>query len=341
MYEEMTYEVILQSMLDRVPNEFDKREGSIIYDALAPAAAELAQVYIYMDNLLNSTFADTATGEYLEKRCAERGIVRKEATFATVQGMFTPSTVDVIGKRFRSGNLYYTAIGTDTLICETSGSEPNGITGQLIPVDYIDGLETASISKVLIPGEDEETDEQLRERYYNSISSQAFGGNITDYEEKTNKIDGVGGVKVTPVWNGGGTVLLTIIASDYNVPSEALIGTVQASIDTIAPIGHVVTVKGVTGANIDVATEITYQDGWDWSSAHEYIEKAIDEYFVSLAETWDESSNLVVRISGVEQKILACTGVLDVQNTTLNGSESNVQLGVNEIPIRGDVTDGS
>ena len=41
MYENVTYEDILQRMLDRVPDSMDKREGSIIYDALAPAAVEL------------------------------------------------------------------------------------------------------------------------------------------------------------------------------------------------------------------------------------------------------------------------------------------------------------
>jgi len=30
----------------------------------------------------------------------------------------------------------------------------------------------------------------------------------------------VGDVKVYPVWNGGGTVKLVIIDSEYNVPSE-------------------------------------------------------------------------------------------------------------------------
>ena len=38
MYENITYEDILQRMLDRVPNSMDKREASIIFDALAPAA---------------------------------------------------------------------------------------------------------------------------------------------------------------------------------------------------------------------------------------------------------------------------------------------------------------
>lgn len=338
MFESMTFESILQNMLDRVPGNMDKREGSIIYDALAPAAAELAQLYIEMDVVLNQTFADTSTGEYLEKRCAERGVIRKEATFAVVQGAFTPSYVDIVDKRFRCGDFYYVALDGETLMCESPGSEPNGITGQLIPVDYIDGLEAANIIKVLIPGEDEESDDDLRERYFRNISSEAFGGNITDYEQKTNSIDGVGGVKVTPVWNGGGTVLLTIIASDYKVPSDTLILTVQGQIDAIAPIGHIVTVNGVNGANIDISTEITYQQGWDITSTQKYIEDAIDEYFNSLAKTWDDEENLIVRISGIEQKILGCSGVVDVQNTTLNGSASNIQLGVDEIPIRGEVT---
>ena len=46
MYENVTYEDILQRMLDRVPDSMDKREGSIIYDALAPAAVELQLMYI-------------------------------------------------------------------------------------------------------------------------------------------------------------------------------------------------------------------------------------------------------------------------------------------------------
>ena len=337
MYEHMTYESILQTMLNRVPSGLDKREGSIIYDAIAPAAAELAQLYIELDVVMNETFADTASGEYLDRRCAERGLIRKEATYTTVQGVFTPSNIDVVGERFRCGEYYYIATAQDTLVCEQSGSSANGITGQLIPVDYIEGLETASITRVVIPGEDEETDEHLRERYFNSLSSQAFGGNITDYKEKTNAIDGVGGVKVTPIWNGGGTVLLTIVASDFSVPTDTLIGSVQTQIDGIAPIGHIVTVKGVNGAIINITTDITYQDGWDWSSSGEYIRTAIDSYFTELAQTWENNTNLVVRISGIEQRILTCPGVLDIQNTTLNGDTSNIQLNEDTIPVRGDV----
>ena len=64
-YEDITYDVILQRMLDRVPDNMDKREGSIIYDALAPAAVELQLMYIELDTILTETFADTAQRDYL------------------------------------------------------------------------------------------------------------------------------------------------------------------------------------------------------------------------------------------------------------------------------------
>ena len=347
MYEAMTFEVIMQQMLNRVPDSFDKREGSIIYDALAPAAAEIAQAYIQLDVVLNQTFADTATHEYLEKRTGERGITRAPATNAIVQGEFTPVNIDVLGQRFNCGSFNYEVIeGTDIagvyqLRCETSGEAPNAVSGQLLPINYVKGLETAAITAILIPGEDAEDDESLRGRYFESLFHQAYGGNIADYAMKTKAIDGVGGVKITPVWNGGGTVKVTIIASDYSVPSDVLIRKVQTEMVSIAPIGHMVTVDGAVAAAIDIVTEITYQDGWDWSSSGEYIMAAIDEYFTSLASVWDDSDTLVVRISAIEQKILACAGVLDIQNTALNGVASNKQLGMYEIPVRGVITDGT
>lgn len=341
MYENMTYEVILQRMLNRIPSDMDKREGSIIYDALAPAAAELAQLYIQMDEVLNQTFVDTARNDYLSKRCSERGINRQPATNAIVQGEFVPTDINVVGKRFNCGEYNYVVIEGNKLQCETSGSEPNGMLGDLIPIDYINGLESAKIVSILIPGEDTESDDDLRQRYFDSLTSQAYGGNVADYKEKTKLIDGVGGVKVTPVWNGGGTVLLTIIASDYSIPSDVLIENVQHEMTSIAPIGHVVTVEGVTDVSIDIATELTYQDGWDWASSGTYIEEAIDEYFLSLTESWENTDTIIVRISGIEQKILGCPGILDVQNTKLNGVGANLQLSKHEVPVRGGVSDGT
>ena len=353
MYETMTYEVIMQQMLDRVPDSFDKREGSIIFDALAPAAAELAQMYIGLDVVLNQTFADTATEKYLDKRCAERGIVRKAATCAVVKGTFMPESIDVLGKRFSCGLYNYIVTeatetaGVYLLECETCGEAPNAVTGRLIPIDYIPGLQSAEIEDPPEQGnygENAESDDSLRERYFENVRNQAFGGNIADYRAKVMAINGVGGVKVTPVWNGGGTVKLTVIASDDQNNDADLVRSVQETIDAIAPIGHVVTVEGVKVRPIDIVTNITYETAettWDFDSAKGQIVEAVTAYFNELAKTWDEKDSLSVRISGIEQKILDCPGIIDVQHTKLDGSESNIYLEADEIPVLGGISDES
>ena len=352
MFESMTFENILKSMLSSVPSSFDKREGSIIYDALAPAAAELAQLYIDLDFTLKETFADTSDREYLIMRAAERGFEPYSATFAIAKGVFN---IEVpIGSRFSIDVFNYTVneVISDEehsykLMCETAGSEPNGYTGQLIPVDYIKGLTKAEITEILIPGEDEEETESFRQRYLNSFDSQAFGGNIQDYKEKVNAIQGVGGVKVYPVWNGGGTVKLVIISSQYSVPTGELINTVQTAIDPVqnqgeglglAPIGHVVTVEGVTETAVNIETEITYDEGWSWEDIERTANDVIDSYFNELSKSWADNSNIIVRISQIETRLLDIEGVIDIQNTKLNSQGKNISLEENCIPKRGTVS---
>ena len=356
MYEDVTYEVILDRMLDRVleqnPN-IDTREGSIIYNALAPAAVELQNMYIQLDTILNESFADTQTRDYLIKRCAERGVNVEPATHAIRQGEFVPSTLEIeIGARFSLNLLNYVVTekisnGVYKLQCETAGYDGNVESGALIPIEYIEGLETATLTDVLVPGEDEEDTEHLRQRYYDSLNSQAFGGNITDYKEKTNSLDGVGGVKVYPVWNGGGTVKLVIINSDFEKPSEVLVNSVQTIIDPtqnqgngvgIAPIGHIVTVLGCNETVVNVATRITFQEGWNWEALKPYAEQAIDDYFKELASDWASLDNIIVRISQIEIRLLNLTGVLDIADTTLNGVAHNLTVEADNIPKRGNVT---
>ena len=352
MYESITYDVILQRMIDAVlvanPN-IDTREGSIIYNALAPAAVELQNMYIELDVILNESFADTQSRDYLIKRAAERGIVPDPSTKAILKGEFN---IDVpIGSRFSLDDLNYVvtekiSTGVFKLECETSGNVGNENLGTLIPIDYITGLISAELTEVLIPGEDEEGTEALRQRYFDSLEAQAFGGNVADYKEKTLSLPGVGGVKVYPVWNGGGTVKLVIIDSTFGVPSGALITAVQTAADPVvnagegdgfAPIGHVVTVTGVAATTVNIATTITYQSGWVWADIAPYVNAAVDTYFDELSSTWDNESNLIVRISQIETRLLNVTGILDIADTTINTVASNLALGANNIPVRGSI----
>ena len=352
MYEDVTFESIMDSMLSHVPENLDKREGSVIWDALAPAAVEMQNLYIQLDTILNETFADTATLFYLKKRAAERGIEQEKATKAILKGEFVPASLDLpIGTRFNSNDLNYQIVeqiepGQYKMICETPGEIGNKYFGTIVPIEYIPGLEKADLTELLIPGEDDEDVEHLRKRYFDSMRSQAYGGNIADYHEKTMSIPGVGGVKVIPVWNGGGTVKLIVLDTQFAVPSEDLIDQVQTAIDPvqnqgkglgIAPIGHVVTVVGVRSVTVNITSNISYQPGWSWESAKSYIEKAVDDYFLDLSKSWDSNENLIVRTSQLESRILNCEGVLDINGTQFNGSSGNLSLEMDQIPVRGTI----
>ncbi|MFR0872553.1 MAG: baseplate J/gp47 family protein [Oscillospiraceae bacterium] len=184
MYEDKTYEAILQEKLARVASSLDKREGSIIFDALAPNSLESAMIYVALDTVLNETFADTASRDYLIMRCAERGITPLPATCAVGIGEFS---MDIpIGTRF-SCDKYNWAVTEKIeslkyyLTCETAGADPNGYTGQLIPIEYIEGLATAELTSIVINGEDEEATETLRLRYLNSFENQSYGFNRGQY----------------------------------------------------------------------------------------------------------------------------------------------------------------
>lgn len=399
MFENLTYEDLLNRMLDRVSNKLDKREGSVIWDTHSPTAIELKNLYIALDYIIQEAYGDTATRDFLILRCKERGIVPYPATHAVLKGEFVPSTIDVTGKRFNIGQINYVVTeklqdGVYKVQCETEGEEGNRYLGAMIPIEYINGLETADLTEVLVPGEDEEDTEELRKRYFASFEESAFGGNVKDYLEKTNAIPGVGCTKVTRVWNSdlrpadmipknavtewyegikgtlsptvkgwlttvyaaakekklttGGTVLLTILNSEFDTASEELIEIVQKTIDPeeyagegygLAPIGHVVMVKSASGREIVIKTKVTFDTGYNWTSLRSEIESAIKNYFAELRKEWADTSYLIVRVSQIETRILNIRGIVDIQNTALNGVEDNCVLGPYEVPVFGGVSE--
>lgn len=204
MFEDKSYPALMQSAMSRLPVSMDKREGSMLWDGVAPAMAEVALLYLGLDFVLQATYISSAPREYLIKRAAERGLSPKPASAAVFRAEFD---VEVpVGSRFSCQDLNFvvTAKLADgwQAVCETVGSLANSYAGQLIPIDYINGLTRAELVELLIPGDDEEETEAFRQRVLDSLQAQAFGGNQADYRAQVLAISGVGGVKVYPVWNG-------------------------------------------------------------------------------------------------------------------------------------------
>lgn len=269
-----TYQYLLDRALSQIPGDIDKREGSIIYDALAPACYLLAEYFMEVHRLTQEVSIETASGEWLDNKVLEVGITRNQATSAVKKAIFT--TVDndgneiplsvPIGSRFASVSesqaLYYVITdnyrvngviqaGEYEATCETPGIEGDRYTGTLVPLDFIPNLASAILSDSIIPGSDTETDEALRERYLTKVRYRAFGGNVAQYREMVLDIeDGrIGGVQVYPTWNGAGTVKLSII-DGANLAIRDDDGTVGEFVDTVQKIIDPAPIDGKGGQGL-------------------------------------------------------------------------------------------
>lgn len=348
MFESKTYDSLITEMISMISSNVDTREGSLIYDALAPIAYELSLIYEQLDVVLDEVFVDTASREYLILRCLERDLEPTEATCGVFKAVFNLSTVP-IGSLFALEGYTYEVISqidsySYKLEVSTAGTEPNEVLGSLTPISEISGLTTATLTEVLILGEDEESTESLRARYFANISAASFSGNVADYCEKVEAISGVGGAKVVSAWAGGGTVKVLVLSSDYGVTSSTLLSEIKEVLDPsdgdglgLAPIGHVVTVASVEECEIDLEFTLDYDGDNTWDDVESLVLAAINDYFLELAQSWSESDAVIVRISQLETRILACLGVVDIYDTTINGVAKNLTLEVEEIPVLGSV----
>ena len=346
-----TYQNILNEQLEQIPDTIDKREGSFIQTALGPEAWYLEGFYQDLNSVQINAYAGTAVGESLDLICAQRGITRKTATSAIKVGTFNVQIP--IGSRFSSTGenaLVYVAtaeIGgsagayTYQMTCQTPGQAGNNYSGQLLAIDYVTGLITASLGDIITSGTDEETDDALRARFFATFDVPSFGGNIASYRNEILAIEGVGAVQVYPAWNGGGTVLCSILNSNLLPADPPLVSRVQEVIcppedggETpspngygLAPIGAAVTITSGTEVTLNISCTIefasTVQNGAETYQSD--IENAINQYLSEVNATWGNALksqkieySVVVYISRISFAILTISDIINVTDVTIN-----------------------
>ena len=329
-----TYEEILQGMLDKVPSNVDKREGSIIYDALAPCAYFLAQQQFQLDNFIELVFADTAVGEYLDTAVSDFGLTRKAATAAIRQ--VTTSAAISIGTVWGINELTYTITEPITTNqykakCNTPGAIGNQYTGTLSPISNITGV-TATLGDVLTAGTDEETDDALRARLYSKVRMPATSGNAYQYKQWALEVPGAGDSKVFPLDSGPGTVTVLVV-DDNKAISESLPETVAEYIETVRPIGATVTVTSPTAKQINVTASVILDGSKTLGEVETAFNTALESFLSDTVFTTYSIS--YAKLGGL---LLDTSGVEDYNGLTVNSGTGNVTIGSKEIPVKGVVT---
>lgn len=195
MFEDKTAEVILTDMLGSVGNEYDKREGSVIYNALAPIAYRLADMYAALDDALDETFPDTCSVDSLNRRARALGIDEQiPAVYTQLRCTVTYGT----GFSEVPDGAIFAYQGLLFEYTETSETDDDEITVRAVEADAAynladnthliyqgsDGAVTGcTVTATISIGNAGETLDEFRSRYMAAVKGAAFDGNISEYRE--------------------------------------------------------------------------------------------------------------------------------------------------------------
>lgn len=185
------YRKLLSEALQAAGNDVDKREGSVIYDALAPLCMAMAKSMSTLYEISRQSRFQTATEEYLESAGSQLGVYRLQATGSLWEMELKPSSIALaVGDKVTSASglgLVYTVetINSSTsydIRCDTLGSIGGRDFGPLVTVNNVNGITSLEFKTRISGGSDKELDEDYRLRIWSRLNENTYGGNFIDYK---------------------------------------------------------------------------------------------------------------------------------------------------------------
>lgn len=379
LFEEYTEEAILEDMLE-IGNEkgVDTREGSVFYDAVAAVALKMSELLSDASIIAEQSSIITATGEQLDilaEQFSINSIHREAAVKAVYEITLTPdedialSYLDLEdGDVFIiDGLLFNLRINDDVYTIEASepGVEYNNVVSgtNAVPDETVDYLASAVVGELLVPGVDEEDDEDFRLRIQEMLSAPAENGNAQQYKTWCEEIEGVGKATIYPLFAGPNTVK-AVLTNSQNLPcSSEIVERVQNYIDPmtednayvveidgvetqlgdgygegVAPIGAHFLAVSAQAFNVNISIlNIEINSDYDTSTVKGLISSAIEEYLLSLVKNY--TSSIVIKHHRLTSLVAGIDGVDDFDSVSVNSvSGSNVTVPIDKIPVLNEVS---
>lgn len=339
-----TVNEIQAEILSNIPDTYQKTIGFEMWDFSRAVSVPLAGLLNNLDIVYGKNDVDNLSGDELTKWVLQRkGIVRKLATPATalltVTGTFNIKAGDLFetpgGIQFKA--IENTSVSPVKVECLTAGSIGNVIVNSItiIPVT-IPGVISVINEQPATGGYDQESDPDLRTRYYEACQAPATSGNVYHYKIWSKSITGVGDAKIFPLWNGDNTVKVVIINNNKLPADTALVSEVQEYIDPNsegkgegqAPIGAYCTVVSALAKNIDISVDITLSAGYTLDEAKINISNSLKSYLASIAFKQN-----YISYAKIGDGVINSEGVEDYTNLTVNSGIVNVSVVDTEIAI--------
>ncbi|PIC81022.1 baseplate J protein [Sporosarcina sp. P18a] len=349
MYTDRDKDQILSDMLEVSRDDVDKREGAIVFDLLAVPAEEFELLQHVLKAVSENGFIDTAQMEYVDLRAMEYGEYRKPAEQAKGWLLIADKAgreinIDTVVMTEHDGEPIALQIVEYNVVPESGevtvqavAVEPGGngnipAYSDMTCVDLPEAIITNPIE--FLGGVDRESDEELKSRVLLKVRKPITSGNIYHYELWARQIAGISQARVTPLWDGPGTVKVTVINSEGRAPTEEQVLAVAEHIKKEKPIGADVTVVAIKEVPINVYVELELAEGLIPGDVKEEVKQNIVEY---LAEVHTE-----IRHSQIARAVLRTEGVKDYRSiligTEAELSNYNITISADDVAVVGEVS---
>lgn len=350
-YDDITPESIKGEILADIGSSAETREGSYANTLVSPAAYQMWLVYQLIPGIIQLAFPDETSGQLIDARAADFGLMRTEGLRAEVTMQFTLvsglSTVPSIP----AGTVVQTRDGLQFVLTEAvafSGTvgtahaqaarpgrmynvEANTIT---MMQRNVAGVTLCTNPAAAYGGTDEETDAAFLARYKEFLQRPISSGNRNHYIAWAKEISGIENAECVALWNGPGTVKV-IVAGPEKAPVDGdVVADVAAHIEEERPVGATVTVVSVTELEVSVSATVTLSSGASSTQVEEQLEESLGQMLAQLPFGVAGT----VYYTKVLALLLACDGVEGYSAFTVNGGTSNLAVTAEQTPVAGSLS---
>ncbi len=322
-----TYTQILDAMIEKyeLSAGFTLHKSSDVYKKLEILSGEIYNCLVNTEWLKRQMFADTATGEYLDRHATTRGLKRREASKAFGEVTFSvsePSLVNltiplgtVVATTGENPHLYETTEDATMRAGETSatvpvvsvsvGKECNAIEKAVtVMVTKPTGFETVVNKKAFAGGDDVESDESLRARILDSFQNASNGTNCAYYKNVALQVPGIFAAAVVPKGRGVGTVDV-YIASKTGAVSDEQLSEAQALLSEAREVNVDVLVKKASPMPVSFYANIEVKSGYDFEEVSERCYQEAVDYISTRGAggrfILTEVGNRIYNVEGVKE----------------------------------------
>ena len=345
LFDDLTPEIILERILSRMDTDLQTREGSYAYDQAAPIAFEIWRALMTLGELIEAFYVNENSGHYLDDHARLFAMSRREGSRAEAKltmfgrdGVTVPSNTAFFAEsglefRLMSDLTIQNGKAEGWLRAAEVGQGynlPQGFPLQILR--SIPGLERFEAGAAQ-GGTDPESDGALFERIDEKRKRPSTSGNDAHYREWALSVDGVGAVRVTPLWKGPGTVRVLIAGYDRHPVDEVVVDACAKYIESQRPVGADVTVASAQAIPVNVSARVVLEAGASQAEVERAFVSELDTY---LAETaFEEFTVYAHRVGAL---LMGVNGVVDYRELTINGEAGNLELGADGVPVTGEVS---